>query len=248
MNNYPIAVGSCVETNNSGLCEVVEYKNSHNILVRFKDGTRVQCQKHQLLIGKVKNPNTPMVYSTGYIGQGVYSSSTHLVLYRTWSDMLRRCYSDESLEKYPTYKGCLVDVRWNSFQNFCIDYLQMTGHLLNWVLDKDILVKGNKLYSKETCCLVPVAINSLIIKANSQRGNLPIGVTFSNRKNNPYKAHCRINNTGTDLGNFKTPESAFQAYKQAKESEIKRVARFYRFQLDPKVFNALLKYEVEIND
>ena len=28
--------------------------------------------------------------------------------YKTWTDMLRRCYSPEFHSRYPTYKGCEV--------------------------------------------------------------------------------------------------------------------------------------------
>lgn len=36
-------------------------------------------------------------------------------------------------------------------------------HMEGWHLDKDILLKGNKVYSPETCAFVPAKINSLLI-------------------------------------------------------------------------------------
>lgn len=50
--------------------------------------------------------------------------------------------------------------------------------MVGWALDKDILVKGNKIYSPETCCFVPQEINNLFTKRKSCRGTLPIGVKY----------------------------------------------------------------------
>jgi predicted RNase H-like HicB family nuclease len=49
---------------------------------------------------------------------------------------------------------------------------------------------------------------------------------------------------------FDTPEEAFQAYKQAKEAYIKDVAnQYYKDgKITENVYNALMKYKVEITD
>ena len=58
-------------------------------------------------------------------------------------------------------------------------------------LDKDVIIKGNKIYSPETCCLVSPQINSLFTKRQNYRGNLPIGVILYNGK---YCAQCNDGN------------------------------------------------------
>ena len=50
------------------------------------------------------------------------------------------------------------------------------------------------------------------------------------------------------LGRYNTPEQAFLAYKIAKESYIKEVAEKWRDQIDPRVYNTLMNYEVNIDD
>lgn len=50
------------------------------------------------------------------------------------------------------------------------------------------------------------------------------------------------------LGYFDTQEEAFQAYKTFKESYIKQVANEYSYQLDPRAYQALMNYQVEITD
>ena len=60
-------------------------------------------------------------------------------------------------------------------------------------LDKDILIKGNKIYSPQTCCFVPENLNSLITKNDSIRNNLPIGVSWDKKKNK-FISTCSIYN------------------------------------------------------
>ena len=50
-----------------------------------------------------------------------------------------------------------------------------------------------------------------------------------------------------NLGRFDTPEEAFQAYKQVKESYIKEVAEKWKGDIDPRVYEALMNWTVEIN-
>jgi len=47
---------------------------------------------------------------------------------------------------------------------------------------------------------------------------------------------------------FTSPIEAFQAYKLAKEAQIKAVAQKWQHLLDEGVFQALMTYEVNIND
>ena len=116
-----------------------------------------------------------------------------------------------------------------------------------WQLDKDILVKGNKLYSKDTCCFVPSEVNNLLIKRDNFRGEYPVGVHFD-KYAGKFKAQLAINGKVKFLGRFNTPEEAFQAYKLAKEVQIKVVANKWKHLLDERVFQALMAYEVAIDD
>ena len=114
-------------------------------------------------------------------------------------------------------------------------------------LNKDILQKGNKLYSKDTCCFVPAEVNNLLTKSDKARGEWPVGVCFE-RPRGKFMAKLRINGKQKFLGLFTTPEEAFQAYKLAKEAQIKVVAEKWKHQLDERVYLALMAYEVNIDD
>lgn len=50
------------------------------------------------------------------------------------------------------------------------------------------------------------------------------------------------------LGCYNTQEKAFEVYKQFKENYIKEVADYYKDQIPQKLYDAMYKYEVDIND
>ena len=110
-------------------------------------------------------------------------------------------------------------------------------------LDKDILIKGNKIYSEETCAFVPQEVNLLFVKGEKSRGDYPIGVRF-HKVSGMFRA--MYNNKLSE--HFKTPEEAFCAYKEAKEAYIKEVANKWKDQIDQRVYEALMNYQVEITD
>ena len=170
--------------------------------------------------------------------------------------MLKRCFDNKYKDRYPTYKDVTCCDRWLCFANFLED-LEILKQEHNWnvdeklQLDKDILNKGNKIYSLENCVLVPDWINLLFTKNDAKRGEYPIGVCY-NKQCKKYQAFCNINGKLIGLGLYNTIEEAFNAYKMAKEQEIKRVAndcvsKGYITQ-DSRLYNAMMGYQIEIDD
>jgi len=168
--------------------------------------------------------------------------------YKLWQGMLQRCFSDKFKQECPTYEGVTCSKDWLSMTTFIEDVSQMKGYgIKDWQLDKDILQKGNKLYSKDTCCFVPAEVNLLLTKSDNSRGEFPVGVDF-HKATGKFRAKLKINGKVKHLGYFTTPEEAFQVYKLAKEAQIKAVADKWKDLLDERVFQALMTYEVNIND
>jgi len=168
--------------------------------------------------------------------------------YQLWMGMLERCFCEKYKQKHPTYQDVTCSHEWLSITTFIEDVSQMKGFgLEGWQLDKDILQKGNKLYSKDNCCFVPQEVNSLLIKSDKSRGEYPVGVYF-HKASGKFMASLRINGKRKHLGLFPTPEEAFQVYKLAKEAYIKVVAHQWQHLLDERVFQALMTYEVNIDD
>ena len=168
--------------------------------------------------------------------------------YDLWANMLKRCFTDGFKQSRPTYEGVTCSKEWLSMTSFIKDVSQMKGFGLNgWQLDKDILQKGNKLYSRDTCCFIPLEVNNLLTKRDKARGEWPVGVSF-HKASGKFVANLNINGKQKFLGRFSTPEEAFQVYKTAKEAQIKVVANKWKHLLDERVYLALMTYEVSIDD
>ena len=166
--------------------------------------------------------------------------------YTLWRNMLQRCYSKPNLEKYPTYIGCSVSDNfkyYHLFHAWC--QTQIGFGKEGYHLDKDLLVKGNKLYSEDTCVFILKELNSLLTKSTACRDLLPIGVTKHGSK---FQAQCKVLGKGIYLGLFDTPELAFEVYKAAKEKYIKEQAELHKNEIEPRAYQALINYKVEIGD
>lgn len=191
------------------------------------------------------------IYGIGYYddGNGNTKIDRTLPSYRAWSGMLERCYSPVFLRRRPTYRGCTVCQEWQNLYKFNLwyekNYYTISGQRMD--LDKDILVKGNRIYSPETCVFVPQEINVLIIKADSIRGDLPIGVSYD-ASNKGYVAHMSCRGKVVYLKKCKFPEEAFFYYKKNKEKYIKQIADEYKDVIPEELYEALYRWKVEITD
>lgn len=236
--------------NNQGLkMEIIEYKNAIDMMVKFENGYIAKNVSYgNFKNGTIKNPYFPSVFGMGYIGEGNYKTKNNgktTKIYKTWQNMLRRCYNDKDIIKNPTYKNCSVCKEWHNFQNFAEwfdkNYYEIENERME--LDKDILIKGNKIYSPNKCVFVPQNINNLFIKNDINRGSLPIGVQKL-KKCKKFSATCG----DFYIGIFDTPEEAFDAYKEFKENYIKQIADKYKNKIPKKLYNAMYNREVNIND
>ena len=169
--------------------------------------------------------------------------------YIIWKGMISRCYNIKEHIKHPTYKECTVSDEWLTYSNFKKDYMNMVGCKKTWQLDKDLLFKFNTVYSIENCILLPQEINTLITNNRSNRGNLPIGVSISPNKSKLFISHCKIGGGKVKhIGVFESAYDAFIGYKRFKEDFIKQQAFKYKNVIDDRAYNALMKYNVDIND
>ena len=237
------------ETSKYGKVEVLTYKNKKEVIIKFVDtGNVTIVTLNNLINDRVKDGYAKTICGVGFLGDMKNPYTVNRRLYDIWRQMLRRCY-DETLHSIrPTYKGCTVSENFKNFSYFISWYHSQIGYDQdNWCLDKDILIKGNKIYSEDTCCLVPYEINNLVVKSDKCRGEYLIGTSFV-KKHNKYKSGISKNGVLEHLGTYNTQEEAFLAYKQAKEGYIKEVANKWKDQIDHRVYEALMNYQVEITD
>lgn len=248
-------IGECKYNNQGKLMTIIDYKSAIDITVKFEGGYIVTKKTYNSFkIGNIRSTNLVFGVGMSNIKNGKYKSTIagkqQTMQYRAWINMLSRCYDQKSQKKYPTYIGCSVCEEWLNFQNFGKWYDENYYNVPNekTCLDKDILIKGNKVYSPDTCCFVPETINQLFTKHTLSRGKYPIGVILY-KELNKYGARCN-NNFGNHqyLGMFNTEIEAFNVYKDFKEKVIKYHANRYKEYINNNVYDALINYKVEITD
>ena len=167
--------------------------------------------------------------------------------YQLWKSMMGRCFDAKYKQRRPTYEDATCCDEWLSFGNF-VEWVNKevgySGKPEGTELDKDILVKGNKIYSPEACSFVPTAVNSLLNDNGAGRGEYPVGVCFDKCRSK-FKVQMRCFGKMKYLGRYDTIEDAAFTYKTAKEAQIKIVATQYRGVLKPAVFESLMNWEIQ---
>ena len=163
--SYKDCVGKVCKSKSSGDFKILKYNDKTNVEIQFsKTGFEAVVQLGNIRNGEVKDPYSPSVYGVGISGAKYPISEGGVITkeYTLWCGMLKRCYSDTYQKKYPTYIGCEVSDKFKSYEYFyewC--HKQIGFGVKCWQLDKDLLVKGNKVYSENICVFIPKEIPNL---------------------------------------------------------------------------------------
>ena len=250
--SYKDCVGKICKSLNSGDFKILKYNNARSVEIQFlKTGYEAIVELVQVKRGNIKDPYYPSVYSIGIVGTKYPISDGEVLTkeYMLWCSMLQRCYSDFYKKKQPTYIDCEVSENFKSFEYFyewCNKQIGFSNK--NWQLDKDLLMKGNKVYSEYSCVFIPHEINTVLVKCEASRGKHLIGVYY-HKRDKAFVARVSKNKGNREwLGSFSTEIEAFNAYKTAKESFVKEQAEKWKGQIDKRAYEALMKYEVNIDD
>ena len=239
--------------NNQGLkMQIINYRRKNDIDVLFEDGYIARNKEYcAFKSGEIRNRLKPSLFGVGIIGENEIIDKNKKIYnsYNKWVSMLKRCYDENSLKKFPTYKECKVCEKWLYYPNFKEwydeNYYEIDGEQTE--LDKDILVKGNKIYSPNTCVFVPKIINSIFKTNTKKQDSLPVGI-FYRKDNNKYRVIFSFKGERMNLGNYKEIDEAFKVYKEVKEKHIKILADEYKNRIPIKLYEAMYKWEVEIDD
>ena len=223
--------------------KIIKYNNTDDLYVEFQDEYKAitHGKYRDFKTGYIKNPYDKSIEGIGYLGVGEYSRKTHLEIYNKWADMINRCYNPYTLNKKPCYIDVVVCEEWHNFQNFAKWYEEnYYNYYEKLYLDKDILIKGNKIYSPETCIFVPHEINEIFSGINEIKGYRVI--------KGKYIAYIKVDKKQKHLGSFNSKEEAFNVYKIAKENQIKQLSDKYKPYIPQKLYDAMYNYKVEITD
>lgn len=175
------------------------------------------------------------------------------IAYMKWKTMINRVYGKKALERNKNYVGMSCSEDFLLLSKFKAWYNNQIGAYQNgFELDKDLLTIGCKVYSEDTCCLIPKEVNLFMIaRAKSSNRNLPTGVTY-HKPTKKFKALLNVNGKRTTLGTFSNPDDAFSCYRENKVAQAKKLAEKWEGLVDDKVYQALLSYDVyygeKIND
>lgn len=248
--------GSVFKTKLYGDLIITKYINHKEVYVKFLDtGYETKAYFGNIKKGIVRDRTVPSILGVGIIGDEVTKvNGNRLKEYNLWHHMLERCYCDKFHVKCPTYLGCTVSKDFKHFKIFKSWCQQQIGFGClddkgkHFELDKDLLIKGNKVYSEDTCCFIPREINVALIYNQTKKGNHPIGVSF-NKVSNKFVAYVKKGEGSREyLGYFEDVSVAFLAYKEAKEAYLKELANKWKGKIDPRVYEALIEWEINIDD
>lgn len=158
-------------------------------------------------------------------------------IYAIWDSMRARCSGKSVKARLPTYADVSCSPEWLRFSEFSSWVNRQPWQGMS--LDKDILISGNKIYSKDSCAFVPHRVNALFTVRPPSKKGFPLGVRASNNgpnSKNPFEAYVN-NGSGRSvfIGGFKTEIEAHAAYLEAKSEVIFDVVDWWR--TDPEVMH-----------
>ena len=155
-----------------------------------------------------------------------------ILQYEVWQNMLKRCTNKDYQNDFPTYINVTVCDDWKLFSNFYKWFNEnyrwdLAEQGIKIVLDKDILIKDNKIYSPNACIFIPEKVNLYIRNKTSRNTSGCTGVSW-NKKMNKWRAGTTDFNTGKyiSLGHFNTIEEASESYSIERSNQLKHIKNY----------------------
>ena len=233
--------GMILKSKNFGDFKIVNYVSStyveiEFILSKFKHHGTLR----NLLKGEVKDFTQPTLFGVGIVDKQDIDKK----VYKIWQSMLERCYSKKYKSKYPTYENCIASEYfkyYSHFEKWC--YQQVGFDNEGWHLDKDLLIKGNKVYSEDTCVFLPKEINLIFGKKTKTR-SYKTGVRFDKRYGK-YSVRIHTHKGRVCFGGYTTESEAYNKYVEEKERHIKFMANQFKGLIDNRAYYTLMNYKVD---
>lgn len=223
------------------------YHNSCDFIF-LNTGSYQNSSMHNIKRGSVKDQTVPTLLGVGVVGSGSRGKGDiGAITYKLWRDMIRRCYDTNFHKNNQTYEKCSVSDNFKNYEYFHDWCLRQVGfNVKGFALDKDILKRGNKLYCENNCVFIPQQLNNLAIRETKLRGEHPIGVSW-NKQHQKFESYITRFGKRKYLGLYKDSDSAFITYKNAKEDYLRELAEVWKDQIDQRVYDVLVSWEVTHN-
>lgn len=139
-----------------------------------------------------------------------------------WRGMRARCIKNGAQQRRnPMCIDSTLSQEFFSFEGFYCWYMEQPAFNLDgYEVDKDLIRRGNKHYSRETCFLLPKALNLFFSTKSAAKSGLLTGVRKT--PSGSFHARIRINGKSQHVGSYETEMAAHSAYINAKNNETRR--------------------------
>lgn len=180
-------------------------------------------------------------YGVGYLGCNDSFTGDNYI-YSKWTNMMQRCYDEETHKRKPYYAPCTVEAEWHNFSNYREWHKENAMGDKKVDLDKDVLIRGNTVYSSDTCTLIPHFTNTIF----EERG-IATNIV-QNNDTGKYDVFMSVLGKRKDIGSFDTEEKGKQAFFDYKKDYIKKYAKKCKGRVPDKTYQAMMNWEIEITD
>lgn len=237
-----IVVGDIFDTNEGGSVTVIKLLKGGKALIKHNDefGYEVEVEKRRLLIGTIKNPYHRSVQGVGYHGVGKYKTQVNKVLdlaYKKWRGMMTRNYYCDYENRFSSYKDCYVADEWHNLQTFSAWYYEQVGWDKGFEIDKDLLSEDGKVYSPETCCLMPREINTAIVSLTNSDSIMG----YHERREGVFEVRLRA--VAGSCRSFTDKDEAVKYYKELKKVCLDNLIAKWDGKVDNKVIEKLKSWD-----
>ena len=194
------------------------------ILVEFECGYLKKTRVIAFKEGKIRSPKCRTICGIGYLdGETSFHGTKY---YNTWKGLIARCNGKDKF-----YLDCTLDKKWESLSNFKKwfenNYYEIDSETMD--LDKDILVKYNRVYGENTCIFVPHSINCLFSG----------GIDITYTQNDKYMVRGIVDGKRIGLGTYENYNYARSIAIENKERHINNTLLKYKYKIPEKIYKAL---------
>ena len=229
-------IGKIFDSNLCGKFKVISFENGL-YKVKFLQTNYIRIVHLKDIQSKgITDPYFPNKFGVGYIGNLNNEYKWTTKEYQNWYHILCRCYSN----KEKSYKDTLVCDEWHNLQNF--GKWHKENYIEGYEIDKDILCNiqhlEQKIYSPETCLIIPSELNRFLAG-----DNWLAGVFYYKSKNSKITINVdlRLNEKRIWKSNFLSFSEAKNFYCNLKYSLWKELIE--KFNLPSSLKEILLKYD-----
>jgi len=151
-------------------------------------------------------------FYTSYKNNGV--KITHPA-YSTWLHIIKKCRTING-----KFNNCEIHKDWLSLKLFSIDFKAMYRD--GFCINKDLIVKSNRIYSRDACVFIPKNIHAWIYTKNRGGVHSLTGVTS---EDGVFIARIKCGEKNKKIGRFDSKFDAHKAWQKHKKLQAIELSR-----------------------